>query len=60
MPAPSYRRPANPLSREQVAHLIAMRERGATWQEIGRAFSKQDHACKIIFDKARAQSSVPV
>ena len=59
MPAPGYRRPASPLSVEQVARLVAMRERGATWQEIGRAFSKQDHACKVIFDKARAQAGVP-
>ena len=54
MIAPRYRRPPSNLSPEQVASLVRMREQGATWREIGRTFSKQDCACKSIFDKARA------
>lgn len=59
MIAPRYRRPRTPLTCEEVARLIAMRERGATWKEIGRAFAKQDGACKSIFDKAKAAAEPP-
>ena len=57
MIAPSYRRPRNNLSPEQVADLVRMREQGATWKEIGRTFAKQDGACKSIFDKAKGPRS---
>ena len=60
MPPPRYRRPAQPLSPEQVSRLVAMREQGATWMQIGRVFSKQDHACKMIFDKAQAEIAAGV
>ena len=60
MIAPRYRRARTPLSPEEVARLIAMRQRGATWKEIGRAFAKQDGACKSIFDKAKAQADAPL
>ncbi len=56
MIAPRYRRPRNSLSPEDVARLVRMREQGATWKEIGRAFAKQDGACKSIFDKAKEQA----
>ena len=56
MIAPPYRRPRNSLSPEDVARLVHMREQGATWKEIGRAFAKQDGACKSIFDKAKGRT----
>lgn len=52
---PSYRRAARRLTPEEVARLVAMREAGATWKEVGRAFGKQDAACKSIYDRARAE-----
>lgn len=55
MIAPRYRQPRNSLSPDQVTRLVQMREHGATWKEIGRTFSKQDGACKSIFDKAKAR-----
>ena len=55
MIAPRYRRPNTRLSPEEVTRLVRMREQGATWKEIGRAFAKQDGACKSIFDKARGE-----
>ncbi len=54
MGSPSYRRSRTSLSCEEVSRLVRMREDGATWKDIGRAFKKQDGACKSIFDKARA------
>ncbi|MHB8287347.1 MAG: hypothetical protein ACYDD1_22085 [Caulobacteraceae bacterium] len=52
MTAPAYRRPRNLLSAQQVAALVAMRDGGATWREIGRLVCKQDGACKRIYDRA--------
>ena len=54
---PSYRRAVRRLTAEEVSSLVAMREAGATWKEIGRAFRKQDTACKSIFDRAKAQAA---
>ena len=56
---PSYRRAVRRLTPQEVARLVALREGGATWKEVGRTFGKQDTACKSIFDKARAASSSP-
>jgi hypothetical protein len=50
---PSYRRSARRLTPEEVARLVALRDGGATWKEIGRTFAKQDAACKAIYDQAR-------
>jgi hypothetical protein len=52
MTATAYRRPRTPLTPDQVATLVAMRDAGATWREIGRLVSKQDGACKRIYDRA--------
>ena len=60
MIAPRFRRPRTSLSPAEVTQLIAMREQGATWKEIGRAFAKQDGACKSIFDKAKATAERPL
>jgi hypothetical protein len=51
---PSYRRAARRLTPEEVRRLVAMREAGATWKEIGRSFGKQDAACKSIYDRSQA------
>ena len=59
MIAPRYRRARTPLSADEVARLVAMRDQGATWKDIGRAFAKQDGACKTIFDKAKAPAPGP-
>ncbi len=53
MIAPRYRSPRNSLTQADVSRLVAMREGGSTWKEIGRTFGKQDSACKSIFDKAK-------
>jgi hypothetical protein len=50
--APRYRRPRHSLSSTEVSRLVGMREQGATWKDIGRAFGKQDGACKAIYDRA--------
>ena len=55
MTAPAYRRPRSPLSAQEVAALVAMRDGGATWREIGRLVCKQDGACKRIYDRAVRQ-----
>ena len=52
MAATAYRRPRSPLSPDQIAALVAMRDAGATWREIGRLVCKQDGACKRIYDRA--------
>ena len=54
MRGPSYRRPASRLDPAQVARLVAMRDAGSTWREIGRVFGKQDCACKVIYDRAKS------
>jgi hypothetical protein len=59
MIAPRFRQPRRPLTADEVRALVHMRDRGATWKEIGVAFRKQETACKAIFDKAifdRAQA----
>ena len=53
---PSYRRAIRHLTPEEVARLVRQRDAGATWKEIGRAFGKQDSACKSIYDRAKAQA----
>ncbi len=53
MTAPaSFRRPRRRLPREEMEALVAMRDGGATWREIGRVFSKQDDACKRLYARA--------
>jgi hypothetical protein len=52
MTASAFRRPRSPLSAPQVAALVALRDAGATWREIGRLVCKQDGACKRIYDRA--------
>ena len=53
MIAPRYRRPANRLKPDAVATLVAMRDSGSTWMEIGRVFGKQDCACRAIYQRAK-------
>jgi hypothetical protein len=53
-PPPTWRRPRRPLDPGEVSRLVGMRRQGATWKEIGRAFGKQDGACKLIYDRAVA------
>jgi hypothetical protein len=53
---PSYRRAARRLTAEETARLVAMRDAGVTWKEIGRTFGKQDSACKSIYDQVRKTS----
>ncbi len=52
MIAPRYRRPRHSLDPTEVSRLVGMRKQGATWKDIGRAFGKQDGACKAIYDRA--------
>ena len=52
---PSYRRAVRRLTPEAVGRLVALRDGGATWKEIGRRFGKQDSACKSIYDRAKTQ-----
>lgn len=55
MTAPVFRRPRSPLSPDQIDALVALRDGGATWREIGRVVCKQDGACKRIYDRALAE-----
>ena len=59
MLAPRFRRPRRSLMPEEVRALVDMRDRGATWKEIGVAFRKQETACKAIFDKAAGDRNCP-
>jgi hypothetical protein len=51
---PSYRRAAHRLTPAEVRDLVARRDAGATWKEIGRTFGKQDAVLKSIYDQAKA------
>lgn len=53
MIAPPYRQPRHSLTPEEVARLVAMRDGGATWKEVGRVFKKQDGACKALYERAK-------
>jgi hypothetical protein len=55
MTAPRFVRPRSPLSPDQIDALVAMRDGGATWREIGRVVCKQDSVCKSIYDRAVRQ-----
>ena len=50
---PSYRRAVRRLTSDEVLRLVALRDGGATWKEVGRTFGKQDTACKSIYDRAK-------
>jgi hypothetical protein len=53
MPAPpSFKRPRRVPSPEEIEALVAMRDQGATWREIGRVAGKQDGACKRLYAQA--------
>jgi hypothetical protein len=56
MPPPRWRRAPCPLDPPSVARLVALRESGLTWKEIGLEFGKQDGALKQIYDRAKAQA----
>ena len=51
---PRFRRKRTRLSPDQVAQLVAMRDGGANWKDIGRAFGKQEGDCKVIYDHAES------
>ncbi len=56
---PSYRRAVRRLTPEEVIRLIALRDGGATWKDVGRTFGKQDTACKSIYERAKLQAGLP-
>ena len=53
MIAPRYKRAPQRLGPGELARLVAMRDAGTTWKEIGLVFKKQDCACKHLYDKAK-------
>ncbi len=53
MIAPRYKRAQHRLKPGELARLVAMRDAGTTWKEIGLVFNKQDCACKALYDKAK-------
>lgn len=60
--SPDARRPNKKMDEVAVARLVAMREGGASWKDIGREFGKQDAVCSQIYTRAKAAaaaSSVP-
>jgi hypothetical protein len=55
---PRYKRLRHSLAPEEVQRLVSLRDRGATWKEVGRVFNKQDGACKRIYDRAKATEAM--
>ena len=54
--APRFRRPRRPLSPDQVADLVRMRDvERATWKDIGRACGKQEGDCRAIYERAKTE-----
>ncbi len=52
---PPYRKARAPLTPSQVGELVVMRDGGASWKDVGRAFRLQDGDAKAIYDRAVAQ-----
>ena len=53
MIAPRYKRSRHRLGPVELARLVAMRDAGTTWKELGLVFMKQDCACKALYDRAK-------
>ena len=55
-----YRKARATLTSAQVADLVARRDAGATWKDVGRAYGLQDESAKAIYGRAVAQRSLDV
>jgi hypothetical protein len=58
MKAPT-RRPNSTLDAAAIDRLVALRDAGASWKDIGREFNKQDARCAQIYDRAKARKAAP-
>ena len=49
MRRPTWRKPHRSLSIEDRAKLVALRDQGQTWMQIGRVFQLQDGQCRDVY-----------
>ncbi len=49
-----YRKPRSRLTAAQIDDLVARRDGGATWKDVGREFRLQDESAKALYTRAVA------
>ncbi len=47
-----YRKPPARMTAAQIDDLVARRDAGATWKDVGRVFRLQDESAKAIYTRA--------
>ena len=53
-----YRKPPARMTPAQIDDLVARRDAGATWKDVGRVFRLQDERAKEIYTRAVASRPI--